>query len=285
MRIVNLVMLLSALAACRGAPDGRLSTGGSQGFPQVGEVEDHWSSTFAACGGPDPWAVYEDAFYEGFRDDEDCQAALNADLGMDLESMESALYLGLFQDALLALMGSDLGDLDELDELPPDASAFVRPPLVASLHAIGEETGRSETQAALYNLVTSSIVRVELVDSINDGAATGSEIEVDTGKMYTTGSCIRGRSPWMCAGVLVHEAAHVWNPTDHVVCPEGLTVDSTDVGGRTLCDDSWNSAYGFQGGAVALLDHHMPVGGTYEDSFRVDASFILDLVDALVIVD
>ena len=259
--------------------------GRSSGYARLERIEDRWSVAMAACGDPAPWEVQDPAYREEFRSGTACRQALEADLGMTLESMGgSEYYLLRFQLAMLELMGADLGPLDELEALPPGVGTTARPPLLDTLQAIGDATGRPETQAALYNLVASLVTRLEKVDTINDGTATGSEIERDTGRMYTTGSCHWG-GPWKCATTLVHEATHVWNQVRHVDCPEGTEVQGIDVAGRNLCDTDWNSARGFEGGAAALLDHHLPAGGVYEDAYREDAASIIDEVHALVLED
>ncbi len=284
MRCVPLTLLL--LTGCAQAPPGGLAVGGGSGYARLELIEDRWSVAMAACGDPAPWEVQDPAYREDFRTDTACQQAFESDLGMSLESMGGSEYfLSSFRLSMLELMGADLGTLDQLDALPPEVGTTARPALIDSLQAIGDATGRPETQAALYNLVASLVTRLEKVDTINDGTATGSEIERDTGRMYTTGSCDRGVSRWHCATTLVHEATHVWNQVRHVACPEGREVQGIDVAGRNLCDTDWNSARGFEGGAAALLDHHLPAGGAYEDGYREDAASIIDEVHALVLED
>ena len=283
MRCVPLTLLI--LTGCAEAPPEGFAVGGGSGYARLGLIEDRWSVAMAACGDPAPWEVQDPAYREDFRSDTACQQALESDLGMSLESMGgSENYLLRFQLAMLELMGADLGTLDELEALPGGVATTARPALVDTLHAIGDATDRPETQAALYNLVASLVTRLEKVDTINDGTATGSEIEWDTGRMYTTGSCHWGGS-WRCATTLVHEATHVWNQVRHVECPEGTEVQGIDVAGRNLCDTDWNSARGFEGGAAALLDHHLPAGGEYEDGYREAAASIIDEVHALVLED
>jgi hypothetical protein len=281
-RCVPLTLLV--LTGCAEGPPEGFAVGRGSGYARLGLIEDRWSVAMAACGDPAPWEVQDPAYREGFRSDTVCQQALEDDLGMTLESMGgSELFLSVFRTSMLELMGAELGVLDELEVLPPGVSTTARPALLDTLQAIGDATGRPETQAALYNLVASLVTRVEKVDTINDGTATGSEIEWDTGRMYTTGSCAPGN--WSCATTLVHEATHVWNQVRHVECPEGTEVHGIDVTGRNLCDANWNSARGFEGGAAALLDHHLPAGGEYENGYREDAASIIDEVHALVLED
>lgn len=196
----------------------------------------------------------------------------------------SEYFLSSLRLSMLELKGADFGTLDQLEALAPGVGTTARPALIDSLQAIGDATGRPETLAALYNLVASLVTRLEKVDTINDGTATGSEIERDTGRMYTTGSCHWG-GPWKCATTLVHEATHVWNQVRHVECPEGTEVQGIDVARRNLCDTDWSSARGFEGGAAALLDHHLSAGGEYEDAYSEDAASIIDDVHALVLAD
>ncbi len=282
MRRVLLPILF--IFGCSTVPPSGLAVGGGQEYARLGLIEDRWSVTMAACGDPEPWEVLEDEYRDPLRDNATCMRLLEDDIGMDLESMGgSEMHVSLLRATLIELMGADLGTLDDLDTLPSDVRVTARQPLVDALRAIGEATDRPETQAALYNLVTSLITRVEKVDSINDGEGHGSEIEVATGRLYTTGSCLYAVSSWVCLSVLVHEAAHVWNHDDHVLCPEGVEVEGRNVSGLVMCDDTWNSAYGFEGGAIALLDHHLPTGRAYEPRFREDANWILDKVDALVL--
>ena len=282
-RVLSLILPL--LLGCRDEAPTLFAVGGGYGYARLELIEDRWSVAMAACGDPAPWEVQDPAYREDFRSDIPCQQALEDDLGMSLESMGGSEYfLSSFQLAMLELVGADLGRLDELEALPRGVGTTARPPLLDTLQAIGDATGRPETQAALYNLVASLVTRLEKVDSINDGTATGSEIEWDTGRMYTTGSCHWG-GPWKCATLLVHEATHVWNQVRHVECPAGTEVQGIDVAGRNLCDADWNSARGFEGGAADLLDHHLPAGGAYEDAYREDAASIIDDVHALVLED
>jgi hypothetical protein len=273
-------------------------------------VDDHWSTAMAACD-----TDVTQTFINGqeLRDiimAPECGGALDRALGIDDDSFGQLPHLSeetpveshrlQLRRALFGLMIQDLGHLDDLDAIVDggaarntldalryqrytDPSHYTRSSFRATLQDIGEVTGRHELQAALFNFVASTIEAVVYVEELHDGTPSGYEIDNHTRVVSTTGY---NDGQWSLGIALVHEAAHPWLQSTHVVCPEGVKMSTGEsFTGRPACDDTWAGAHGYAAGSATLLWLQADADHIDAEDFAFQASWDLHRADTFLLAD
>lgn len=266
------LLLGSFLLGC--SPDGPAGLDSGVAAPAVdlGPVEwyhDYFTATFELCGEPDtfrpysPMGVVEGDWpeMEYFVSDE-CYAALFADLHFNVDSVPTEYYEGDPElsaswresrfwkagNSLYALLSLPQGTLDQLDDLDGELDLFyVDDRVIDYWQALGAEVGEDRVRALVYNLVASSILRLDWVDSsdvdYNAAADRDTRVVEMTFEQVST----------VDAMILLHEAAHLWWDVSHVACPEG----HFDAG-RKVCDETWFGPYGIGAATAHLQRQYYP---------------------------
>lgn len=231
-----MVTLLPLLLACARPLDIQYT---DQWTP-TGEVCD-WDTVDDPRGDMDLWT---EPAGEPVYPSEACVDAVLADFHLDTEAFLDIwgiedLYAGVYGrsafdsialDKVLwstrLLFAVDLGPVDELH-----SSSLVHEDYVALVREAAEESGVDTVSAALYNFVTSVVLRT-VTGAELDGLCASFTVETRT--LILSGMNCGGGFDWV--SMLIHEARHAWN-YEHVECINPY--------GHAWCDEELDGGYGF----------------------------------------
>lgn len=251
-------------------------------------LADHWTSTYAACEPVDYLVSFEERDSTYF--DVGCQAALRADLGVDVSTFACADG----EDALVSLtlaayhvLGSPFGAVADLRQATDaDTRWTVREPFVAAIEAVEEHQGHGDVRGDLYDLVASTIERTVYTGAEDPDRKDPVASYHD--RTLTVTDRVGYASGWETVSILAHEAAHGWLGAWHVECPEDwVTFLGTDYSGVSACDPDWSGAHGFGAATARLVMDHIPedvpeenadmIESDCDDMIDSETFFIIDL--------
>jgi hypothetical protein len=231
-------------------------------------LEDRWTDTYAACQPPEPFYVTNNAddYWALQFHDPACLDRLDQDLGIDVPSFAAAndeWMLRILRFAMYALLGADMGRVDELADPDDDRHEWaVRAPFIETVRDASDILSMDEVRQVVYNIVASTIVRTRYIHDEDIQAVASMDLETRTLRIYPMWRMWALSSGG--AGVLVHEASHAWLDSVHVLCPEDVYENAQVFGtmvlptGLMVCDAGWDGAYGHQLGVLQLTRDRYP---------------------------
>ncbi len=280
------MLLLLALAACAPSPpdfggggtsfhdlvfddgdtgQGDTGQGESQEHDPHAWLEDRWTPTYEICAPPEPLLMHQDSYFDI---SEACKEAMNADLSVDVDAFlavdNGQAALNSFHLSMWHLVGRDLGPTEDLLLIDTYLADWIHPDAVAALQAAGETLGQQDLRPVRYNFITSVVETTTFVEHIplSETTQAVATFNIDSRTMTLTKDM-----PYLGPyynGAMLHEAAHGWFGSHHVVCPD-------DPDQREWCDDTWDSPNGLAAASCAASAAHLNPDSEFYGSYLYEA--------------
>lgn len=280
---VSFLPALLLLAGCAPESGSVFSEGGEamKAHAIEGWYEDYFTPTHELCGEPAELQPYTNMISTPQSDSEpvllvsdECTEALLVDLKVDWDEVvdydefDKQVYASIWI-SVYALLAWPMGTVDDLRSFDDDQSwshllsmlsyydhsktpPFLRDSLIEELGQLSRTTGETRVNALVYNMLMSPVLRTSFVMPVSAPTTAQAMVDPQSRTLWFGG--------WNQFGNLegtalrVHEMAHLWVEKSHVTCPALQWPSGAE--GTTICDDTWEGAWGYEIGIAWLMALH-----------------------------